>query len=85
MLLIKPPYFLVCFAEIIDSPFDTIAGIESDVPVPGPEIIPPSANFFTAVGAIIPGLATLNALAATVAREYALLRLLTAPASKLNV
>ena len=33
------------FAGITASPFDTIAAIESLVPVPGPEMIPPFANF----------------------------------------
>ena len=32
-------------AGIMASPLDTIAKIESDVPVPGPEIIPPLAYF----------------------------------------
>ena len=58
--LIKPPNFLVCFAGIIDSPFETIAGIESDVPVPGPLITPPSAIFLIFGGIIIPGFEAAN-------------------------
>ena len=31
-------------ALITNSPFESIAGIESDVPVPGPDIYPPAAD-----------------------------------------
>ena len=55
-LLTNSRFSLTESAGITASPLESIAGIESDVPVPGPLTIPPEANFFLVAGADAPGL-----------------------------
>ena len=73
-------------AEIIASPLEAIIGTESEVGPPGPEIIPPCANFFPiAPGIIIPGFALAKFIDAVPAEEYAAISFCIDAASAVNV
>ena len=59
----SPAYFCVCFAGITASPLESIAGIESEVPDPGPRITPPAAYFLPIGigGTVVPPLPAIGA------------------------